>query len=99
MLYAIIAEDAAKSLELRQKNRPAHIARAKQLVDEGRLIFAGPHPAVDDDEPGEAGFTGSLIIAEFSCLAEAQEWAETDPYTQAGVYAKITVKPVKQALP
>ena len=99
MLYAMIAEDIANSLELRIQARPAHLKRAQQLVDEGRLVFAGPHPAVDDNDPGEAGFTGSLIIAEFNCLVEAQEWAETDPYVEAGVYARVTVKPVKQALP
>ena len=95
----MIAEDIANSLELRIQARPAHLKRAQQLVDEGRLVFAGPHPAVDDNDPGEAGFTGSLIIAEFNCLVEAQEWAETDPYVEAGVYARVTVKPVKQALP
>ena len=99
MLYAIIAQDIANSLELRQQTRPAHMKRAQQLVDEGRLVFAGPHPAVDDNDPGEAGFTGSLIIAEFNCLANAQEWADTDPYVEAGVYARVTVKPVNQALP
>lgn len=99
MLYAIIAEDIADSLELRMKTRPAHLERAKQLVDEGRLVFAGPHPAIDDNDPGEAGFTGSLIIAEFNSLEEAQSWADTDPYVDAGVYAKVTVKPVKQVLP
>ena len=99
MLYAMIAEDIANSLELRIQARPAHLKRAQQLVDEGRLVFAGPHPAVDDNDPGEAGFTGSLIIAEFNSLAEAQEWVSTDPYVEAGVYARVTVKPVKQALP
>ena len=99
MLYAIIAQDIANSLELRQQTRPAHMERAQQLVDEGRLVFAGPHPAVDDNDPGEAGFTGSLIIAEFNCLANAQEWADSDPYVEAGVYARVTVKPVNQALP
>lgn len=99
MLYAIIAEDVANSLELRQKARPAHLERARQLVDEGRLIFAGPHPAVDDDDPGEAGFTGSLIIADFDNLADAKAWADSDPYVAAGVYARVSVKPVKQALP
>ena len=99
MLYAIMAEDIANSLELRHKARAAHLERAQQLIHEGRLIFAGPHPAVDDDHPGDAGYTGSLIIAEFSCLADAKQWAESDPYTDAGVYANITVKPVKQVLP
>ncbi len=99
MLYAIIAEDVANSLKLRDRVRPSHLERAKQLLDQGRLVFAGPHPAVDDDLPGEAGFTGSLIIAEFSCLEDAQDWANSDPYTEAGVYATIHVKPVKQVLP
>ena len=99
MLYAIIAEDIANSLEPRLQARSAHLKRVQQLVDEGRLVFAGPHPAVDDNDPDEAGFTGSLIIAEFDCLVEAQQWVDADPYTQLGVYAKVTVKPVKQTLP
>ena len=99
MLYAIIAEDIPDSLKLRQQARPAHLERAQQLLNEGRLIFAGPHPAIDDDDPGQAGFTGSLIIAEFNCLNEAQEWAKTDPYVEGGVYARVTVKPVKQVMP
>ena len=99
MLYAIIAEDIANSLELRLQARPAHLERVQQLVDEGRLVFAGPHPAVDDNDPDEAGFTGSLIIAEFDCLVEAKHWADADPFRQVGVYAKVTVKPVKQTLP
>lgn len=99
MLYAIISEDISNSLELRMKTRPAHIERAQKLVDEGRLVFAGPHPAIDSEDPGEAGFTGSLIIAEFDSLEDAQAWADTDPYVKAGVYAKVTVKPVRQALP
>lgn len=99
MLYAIISEDISNSLELRMNTRPAHIERAQKLVDEGRLVFAGPHPAIDSEDPGEAGFTGSLIIAEFDSLEDAQAWADTDPYVKAGVYAKVTVKPVRQALP
>lgn len=99
MLYAIISEDVPDSLELRMKTRPAHLERAHKLVAEGRVIFGGPHPAIDDEDPGEAGFTGSLIIAEFDNLAEAEAWANSDPYMEAGVYAKVTVKPVKQVLP
>ena len=99
MLYAIIAEDIANSLEPRLQARSAHLKRVQQLVDEGRLVFAGPHPAVDDNDPDEAGFTGSLIIAEFDCLVEAKHWADADPFRQVGVYAKVTVKPVKQTLP
>ena len=99
MIYAIIAEDVPNSLERRLQARPSHLERAQQLLSEGRLIFAGPHPAIDDNDPGDAGFTGSLIIAEFDSLADAKIWAEADPYVKAGVYSKVTVKPVKQALP
>ena len=99
MLYAIIADDIANSNERRQKARSAHLYRLQQLLNEGRLIFAGPHPAVDDNDPGEAGFTGSLIIAEFHSIVEAEEWAETDPYVEGDVYARVTVKPVNQVLP
>lgn len=99
MLYMIYAEDSANSLEKRLAARPAHLARLTQLQQEGRLFAAGPLPAVDSDNPGEAGFTGSLVIAEFSSLAEAQSWAEADPYWAAGVYHKATVKPYKKVLP
>jgi uncharacterized protein YciI len=93
MLYAIIAEDKPDSLERRKQTRPAHLKRLQALQDEGRLVLAGPHPAVDAQEPGPAGFTGSLIVAEFPDLAAAREWASADPYQAAGVYARVTVKP------
>ncbi len=99
MIYAIIAEDVPNSLERRLQARPTHLERIQQLLSDGRLVFAGPHPAIDDNEPGDAGFTGSLIIAEFDSLADAKMWAAADPYVEAGVYSKVTVKPVKQALP
>lgn len=96
MLYVIYAEDAADSLEKRNSVRPAHLARLQLLQDEGRLIVAGPLPAVDSNEPGPAGFTGSVIVAEFSSLETAQSWANDDPYIAAGVYDKVTVKPFKR---
>ena len=99
MWYAIISEDVENSLELRKSVRPAHLERVRTLVDEGRLLIAGPHPAVDGTEPGPAGFTGSLIIADFESLQDAENWANEDPYVQAGVYSKVTVKPFKQVLP
>jgi uncharacterized protein YciI len=99
VLYAIISEDVADSLQLRMKARPKHIARLQQLRDEGRLKLAGPHPAIDSDDPGANGFTGSLVVAEFNNLAEAKDWADADPYVAAGVYAKVVVKPFKYALP
>lgn len=99
MLYAIIAEDAPESLPLRLAARPAHLARLQALQQQGRLLMAGPHPAIDHPDPGEAGFTGSLIIAEFDSLATAQSWAEADPYVAAGVFRQVTVKPFKQTLP
>ena len=99
MLYAIISEDVDNSGPFRKKGRPAHIARLEALRDEGRLILAGPHPATDSDEPGPAGFTGSLVVAEFSDLETAQAWADADPYVAAGAYAKVTVKPFKLVLP
>ncbi|WAK00274.1 YciI family protein [Methylobacter sp. YRD-M1] len=99
MLYAIISEDVAHSLEKRMTARPAHLKRLQELQDAGRLILAGPHPAVDSENPGEAGFTGSLIVAEFDSLEAAQQWADADPYIDAGVYAQITVKPFKKVLP
>jgi uncharacterized protein len=99
MLYAIISEDIPNSLELRKQARPAHLARLQDLQDAGRLFVAGPHPAIDNDNPGDAGFTGSLVIAEFTSLADAQTWADADPYVAAGVYAKVLVKPFKKVLP
>ncbi|RTQ98559.1 YciI family protein [Halomonas nitroreducens] len=99
MLYAIISEDVNNSLERRLAARPDHLARLEQLRDEGRLVLAGPHPAVDSDDPGEAGFTGSLVVAEFEDQDSAQAWADADPYIIAGVYAKVIVKPFKKALP
>jgi uncharacterized protein YciI len=99
MWYAIISEDVSDSIELRKTARPAHLERVNALVDQGRLLVAGPHPAVDSPDPGTAGFTGSLIIAEFESLQDAETWASEDPYVKAGVYARVTVKPFKQVLP
>ncbi|WP_226648391.1 YciI family protein [Microbulbifer variabilis] len=99
MWYAIISEDVSDSLPLRKKARPDHLARLNRLKDEGRLLVAGPHPTVDSEEPGEAGFSGSLVIAEFPSLEEAQTWADSDPYVTAGVYASVSVKPFKLVLP
>lgn len=99
MLYAIIATDVADSLEKRLAARPAHLERLQQLKAEGRVVLAGPHPAVDSNDPGAAGFTGSLIVAEFDSLVAAQAWAEADPFVAAGVYANVVVKPFKQVLP
>lgn len=96
MLYAIIARDVENSLEKRLAARPAHLARLQDLRAAGRLLLAGPHPAIDGADPGPAGFTGSLIIAEFASLQEAREWAEADPYVQGGVYAEVEVKPFKK---
>ena len=99
MWYAIISEDVKNSLELRKSARPAHLKRVEMLVDQGRLLVAGPHPAVDGNDPGTAGFTGSLIVADFESLEDAETWAGDDPYVKAGVYAKVTVKPFKPVLP
>ncbi|MCK7595707.1 YciI family protein [Microbulbifer sp. CAU 1566] len=99
MWYAIISQDVENSLPLRQSARPQHIARLNDLKDQGRLLIAGPHPAIDSEDPGEAGFTGSLVVAEFPSLQEAQAWADADPYVEAGVYAGVTVKPYKLVLP
>ena len=99
MLYAIISEDVEDSLPLRTAARPQHIARLQQLRDEGRLKLAGPHPAIDSNDPGTNGFTGSLVVAEFDNLSEAQTWADNDPYVDAGVYARVVVKPFKYVLP
>jgi uncharacterized protein YciI len=99
MLYAIYCEDTPGSLPLRKQARPAHLERLKALQAEGRLLLAGPLPAVDSDDPGEAGYTGSLIVAEFESLEAAEAWAAADPYRHAGVYAKVTVKPFKKVFP
>ena len=99
MWYAIISEDVENSLELRAKVRQAHVARLQALVDGGRLLTAGPHPAVDAENPGSAGFTGSLVIADFPSLPDAQAWADADPYFEAGVYETGLVKPYKRVLP
>ena len=99
MWYAIISEDIENSLAQRLAARPAHLQRLQELKDDGRLFVAGPHPAIDSLEPGEAGFTGSLVIAEFPSLADAQQWADADPYVTAGVYKQVTVKPFKKVLP
>jgi uncharacterized protein YciI len=99
MLYAFISEDAPGTLDKRLAARPDHLQRLEQLRDEGRLVLAGPHPALDSEDPGEAGFTGSLVVAEFPSLEEAQQWADADPYCSAGVYQSVTVKPFKKVLP
>jgi uncharacterized protein len=99
LFYAIVSEDVPNSLPLRQQARPAHIARLQALKEQGRLLVAGPNPAIDSSDPGEAGFTGSIVIAEFDSLQDAQAWADADPYIEAGVYAKSTVKPFKKVLP
>ena len=99
MWYAVISEDVEDSLELRATARDAHLARLRQLVDEGRVLIAGPHPAIDAENPGPAGFSGSLVVVDFPSLEEAKAWADDDPYVAAGVYAKVTVKPFKQVLP
>lgn len=99
MLYAILSEDINNSLKKRQSARPAHLERLQALQNEGRLVIAGPHPAIDSNTPAEAGFTGSLVIAEFADLSTAQHWADVDPYVTAGAYANITVKPFKQVFP
>ncbi len=99
MLYAINAQDTPNSLDKRLAARPAHVARLQALQEQGRLILAGPFPAVDSNDPGTAGFSGSLIVAEFSSLAAAIEWAQADPYVAAGVYAQVEVKPFKKAFP
>lgn len=99
MWYAIIAEDKKNSLELRLKTRPDHLQNIQALVNQGRVLVAGPHPAIDAEDPGSSGFTGSLIIAEFNSLEDAQEWAFNDPYYKAGVFENITVKPFRKVLP
>ena len=99
MLYAVISQDIENSLEKRMAVRPAHIERLNILKNEGRLILAGPHPAIDNNEPGQAGFTGSLVVAEFDSLADAQAWADADPYLASGAYESVVVKPFKKVLP
>lgn len=96
MLYLIYAQDVPNSLENRLSVRPAHLARLQALRDAGRLVVAGPNPAIDSNDPGSAGFSGSTVIAKFASLADAQAWAEQDPYVAAGVYGDVTVKPFKQ---
>jgi len=99
MWYAVISEDREDSLDKRLAARPAHVERLTALRDEGRLLIAGPHPAVDSPDPGPAGFTGSLVVVEFDSLEDAKAWADEDPYVEAGVYAKVTVKPFNLVLP
>lgn len=99
MWYAIISQDIENSLEKRMSARPAHLERLTALKDAGRLLIAGPHPAIDSNDPGEAGFSGSLVVAEFDSLESAQSWADADPYVAAGVYEQVIVKPFKKVLP
>jgi len=99
MLYAIISQDVENSLSKRKAARLNHIARLNELKDQGRLILAGPHPSIDVSDPGEAGFSGSLIVAKFADLKEARDWADADPYFAAGVYSSIVVKPFNKVLP
>jgi uncharacterized protein YciI len=99
MFYAIISQDNENSLERRLAARPDHLKRLEQLQNEGRLLLAGPHPAIDSEDPGPAGFSGSLVVAEFESLQAAQTWADDDPYIHAGVYAAVTVKPFKRVFP
>ncbi|MCG8429000.1 MAG: YciI family protein [Chromatiales bacterium] len=99
MLYAIMGTDREDSLDARMKVRPEHIERIKALQADGRLLLAGPHPAIDSEDPGPAGFSGSLIVAEFDSLEEAHAWANEDPYTTSGVFSEVIVKPLKKVLP
>lgn len=99
MLYAIFGQDAPNSLDKRMTARPTHVARLQALQSEGRLLLAGPFPAVDAADPGAAGYTGSLIVAEFASLPAAQEWANADPYVTAGVYAEVAVRPFRKTFP
>ncbi|QFU22216.1 YciI family protein [Shewanella eurypsychrophilus] len=99
MWYMISSQDVENSLDKRLAARPEHLARLQQLAENGRLLVAGPHPAIDNENPGEAGFTGSLVVADFPSLEDAQAWADVDPYIAAGVYEKVIVKPFKRVLP
>ena len=99
MWYAITGIDVEHSLDKRKATRPAHVARLHKLLEEGRLLLAGPFPAIDAEDPGPAGFSGSLIVAEFDDLAAARQWADADPYREAGVYREVTVRPFRQTLP
>ncbi len=99
MWYSIICEDKKDSLELRLKTRESHLKRIKSLSENGRILIAGPNPAIDNEEPGQAGFSGSIIIAEFNSIEEAEKWAKEDPYMVAGVFESINVKPFKKVLP
>lgn len=99
MWYAIISQDVANSLSKRQSVRAAHLERLNALKEQGRLLIAGPHPAIDSENPGDAGFSGSLVVAEFASLEEAQNWADNDPYIAAGVYERVIVKPFLKVLP
>jgi uncharacterized protein YciI len=99
MLYVLVGQDVPDSLDKRLAARPAHLERLQALQQQGRLLLAGPFPAIDGNDPGPVGFTGSLIVAEFDTLADAQSWAEADPYVAAGVYASVSVKPFKKVLP
>jgi uncharacterized protein len=99
MYYSIFCEDCENSLEKRKSARPEHLARLQQLQDQGRLLLAGPNPKIDSEDPGPAGFSGSLIIAEFDSLQDAEHWAGEDPFVEAGVYEKVTVKPFKRTMP
>lgn len=98
MLYLIYAQDKIGSLAQRLATRPAHLARLQALHDQGRLVIAGPHPAIDNENPGDAGFTGSTIIAEFENLQQAKQWADEDPFVAAGVYESVIVKPLRRTL-
>lgn len=99
MLYAIMGQDVENSLEKRLVARPAHLARLQSMQEQGRLILSGPFPAVDANDPGAAGFSGSLIVAEFASLQEAESWAQADPYVAGGVYEQVTVKPFRKTFP
>jgi uncharacterized protein YciI len=99
MWYAIMAEDSPNSLEKRLKSRPEHLARLELLQNAGRLLLAGPFPAIDSNDPGSNGYSGSLIVAEFNSLADAEEWASNDPFTISGVYQRVSVKPFRKTLP
>ena len=99
MWYVIIGKDIENSLQLRIKTRDSHLARLNDLSDQGRILIAGPNPSIDNENPGKAGFSGSLIIAEFKSIEEAKDWANEDPYTQVGVFEEVIVKPFKKVLP